>query len=195
MAATDKALSQYYDDQGGPSLQYKKIWATGVSYYTMAESMTWAANVMTVVARNHNLASADVVTIASNDTATTNLNYSSKTITVVDADTFTFAAVGDPGSSFPRPYSGTPLYLDEKMTITCNSYSRLLFKPTVLQVNTLTGADTVFVQTKIHPEAPWVTQQTIANANGDVIVNFTVAYNFVRLARGVGTTQVVAFSS
>lgn len=194
MAATDAGLSQYFSDQGAPQLQYRKIWATGVSYYINAESMAWAGGTMTVVARNHNLATNDVVATLSNNTADVTLNFTTKTVTVVDADTFTFAS-SDPASAFPRSYSGSPLFLDEKITITSNGYSRLLFKPVIIQVNTLSGSDTIFVQTKIHPEAPWVTQQTLAIGDGNAIINFTTMYNFVRLARGAGSTQIVAFAS
>jgi len=192
MAATDSALSQYWIDQNAPQLQYKKIWAAGISYYFRVESISWLADVMTIVARNHNLAINNVISLLSNYPSTA-LNYTNKTVTVINADTFTIPVIGDPGEIFPKA-SGSPIF-EEVVTITSNNYSRLLFKPSQLQVNTLTGADTVIVQVKTHPEAPWISLQTLSVADSDILINLTQIYNFVRLARGVGSTQVVAFTS
>lgn len=99
MSANSELFSPFSQtpETKAPNLSYSKVWSAaesiGMFVYPVAGS--WAIDVATFTAKNHNFASADSVIVESN-VATWNIGAVAATVT--DADTFTVPLVGDPGA-------------------------------------------------------------------------------------------------
>lgn len=103
-------------------------------------------------------------------------------------DTFTFSVVRSNQVTSTGKILGLPL------KITCAKYSKLMFMPQIVQINTLAGGLTVELQSKIHPDAAWSVVGTYTVADGVVMYTFNPLVNFVRLVLTGGAGTVNAFA-
>ena len=112
------------------------------------------------------------------------------TVTVIDANNFTIPMTTNPG---PWPNflpDGTPPYAQ----VTCANYSKLMFAPKTLQLQTLAGGNTLEVDVKIAPSASWVILTTMASTDVGTIYVFDTIYNFVRIKRTAGSAALQVYA-
>jgi len=70
--------------------------------------------------------------------------------------------------------------------VSCKKYSRLMFKPTAIQIAAATGGGTLKVMGKLHPDAGW--HEIVAASGAAALHTYpTFQYNLVRLERVGGS--------
>ena len=181
--------SELYQDYNAISINYTKSWSASDVYYCVPQAATWAGGTLTVTSKNHNLATADVVNFVSNVGASS-WNMEDLEITVVDKDTFT-VEIAEPADDFPDRVLTTST---EKVIVTCADYSKMMFKPMLLQVEALPTGVTIVVQSKVHPAASWKDMATVVEADGVTQVVFSPLVNIVRCVKTAGAGQPVVYA-
>lgn len=193
--------SSDFSDQ--PAVKYQKVWSATDSYYLYPKQVVWDEPGSRIVFtnKNHTLANSDSVNLVASNPATAASSWirTGETITLIDANSFSVPQLNYPG---PVPGGITP-YTDNQssgyintnqFSITCMKYSKLMFSPKIIQLDTLPGATTVIVEAKVHPDAAWVTLGTYTSVDGNVALVNTNNYLFVRGRRSVGTGQPVMYA-
>lgn len=185
-----------------PQLSMQAVWASSIKHSFNPTNMTWSGGTVTVTAPDHQLTNSDTISITSTNGSSPWVA-ASVTATVVDINTFTYPLVSNPvvtfvpadPSSFSMVVNNGGTYTSvELITISCATYSKLMFRPTVVQVEALPGSTTIKLQGKVHPDASWVDIQTVADTDGLTQVVFNTIYDMVRGKRTVGSGQPVLYA-
>lgn len=183
-----------FTDATPPVLTYRSVWSATDCFFFSPDTMTWAGGTVTVNAVNHYLKTGDVINLTVPGNAGSEWVLTSKTVTVVDANSFTFPNVGALGN-YPAAFTTIDAATVNKVVITCQVYSKLMFKPTIIQVEQLPVTHTIVIKTKVHPSASWVTLgSAITDVTGLTQVVLTASYNIVRIEKTVGAGQPVVYA-
>lgn len=181
---------------GMPNLHYEVVWSDDVCYTLEPDNVTWDTDHVLIEQVNHNIVDGDEIFFESTDVGS-DWNFDDVADNG-DADTFTVPLVADPGD-WPNglidgvlPGSGTK----ERVTITVPAYSKLMFTPHMLQLETIPGGTTIQLQVKLAPSAAWKDLGAAwTNADEGTIYVFANDYNYVRIALTGGTDLPLIYSS
>jgi hypothetical protein len=143
------------------------------------QSITRTGSTATATQTAHGYPSGIVVAIAGAGAGEAEYN-GDQTITVVDADTYTFAVSGTPAT----PATGD-------ITASAVTQSLCMNHPAVLFVESIAAATTVLVEACIRRSLGWKqVGASLTNADNGTLVPVAAGYNFVRTRRSSGTGAV-----
>lgn len=163
------------------SLVYDTAATPKVRHTGSVQSITRSSTTATAIAPAHGLQNSSSVDIAGADQTDYNVT---ATITVVDADTFTFTVSNSPVT----PATGNLSVSDTNQSVHMNG-------PAVLQVDSIAGSTTVKVEACVRRSLGWVQiGSDLTSSDNGKLVTVTPRYNFVRCRRSTGTGAVKIYS-